>query len=46
MLDRLRTNATETRALARAEAERLFAPEVVCEGISAALARLLARAAG
>jgi glycosyltransferase involved in cell wall biosynthesis len=46
MLDRLRTNAAETRALARAEAERLFAPEVVCEGISAALALLLTRAAG
>jgi glycosyltransferase involved in cell wall biosynthesis len=40
MLDRLRSSPTETRARARAEAERLFAPEVVCEQISLALAGL------
>ena len=42
MLDRLATTPAETRALARAEAERLFAPEVCveypwrCNGSSAA----------
>jgi glycosyltransferase involved in cell wall biosynthesis len=37
MLDRLRSSATETRSLARAEAERLFAPDVVCEKLSLVL---------
>jgi hypothetical protein len=37
MLERLRDRPGETRALARAEAERLFAPEVVCGEISSAL---------
>jgi glycosyltransferase involved in cell wall biosynthesis len=32
----------KTRALARAEAERLFSPHIVCQGISDALAQLLA----
>ena len=32
--------AGELRSLARSEAERLFAPEVVCERISDALERL------
>src|SRR5262249_28977679 len=41
MLDRVRTNPTEIRATARAEAERLFAPDVVCEEISTALERLV-----
>jgi glycosyltransferase involved in cell wall biosynthesis len=41
MLDRLARNPAETRALARAEAERLFAPEVVCEAVSLALQRLV-----
>ena len=44
MLDRLRADPAEVRSLARAEAERLFAPDVVCEQISAALQRLLAGA--
>jgi glycosyltransferase involved in cell wall biosynthesis len=41
MLDRVRADSTRVSALARAEAERLFAPEVVCEQISAALQRLV-----
>ncbi len=41
MLDGLRANASEMRSTARAEAQRLFAPEVVCEGVSAALERLV-----
>jgi glycosyltransferase involved in cell wall biosynthesis len=41
MLDRLRADPVAVRTLARAEAERLFAPEVVCEQISSALARLV-----
>jgi glycosyltransferase involved in cell wall biosynthesis len=41
MLDRLRTSPAETRALARAEAERRFDPDVVCEQISIALERLV-----
>jgi glycosyltransferase involved in cell wall biosynthesis len=40
MLDRLRSDPTNTRALARSEAERLFAPAVVCEQISQALVGL------
>jgi glycosyltransferase involved in cell wall biosynthesis len=41
MLERVRRNPEETRAKARAEAERLFAPSVVCGEISAALERLV-----
>lgn len=41
MLDRLRADPAGTRASARAEAERLFVPEVVCEQVSAALERLV-----
>lgn len=41
MLDRLRAGPGELRAKARAEAERLFAPELVCEQISAALERVV-----
>ncbi|HWX96125.1 MAG TPA: glycosyltransferase family 4 protein [Solirubrobacteraceae bacterium] len=41
MLDRVRENPAQMSALARAEAERLFAPEIVCEQISAALQRLV-----
>ena len=37
MLERLRADAPGTRSLARAEAERRFAPDVVCEQISDAL---------
>jgi glycosyltransferase involved in cell wall biosynthesis len=44
MLDRLRANTAQMSALARSEAERLFAPEVVCEQISAALQRLVGEA--
>jgi glycosyltransferase involved in cell wall biosynthesis len=42
MLERLAGDPARMRAAARAEAERLFAPEVVCAGVSAALDRLLA----
>lgn len=41
MLERLRRNPAGTRALARAEAERRFAPDVVCRQISTALERLV-----
>jgi glycosyltransferase involved in cell wall biosynthesis len=41
LLDRLKTNPAEMRSKARAEAERLFAPDVVCEQISVALQRLV-----
>jgi glycosyltransferase involved in cell wall biosynthesis len=40
MIERLRANPGEIRARARAEAERLFAPAVVCEQISLALTAL------
>ncbi len=40
MLARLRADPSAVRATARSEAERLFAPEVVCERISAALLAL------
>jgi glycosyltransferase involved in cell wall biosynthesis len=40
LLERLKTDPTQIRSTARAEAERLFAPEVVCGRISAALERL------
>jgi glycosyltransferase involved in cell wall biosynthesis len=46
MLDTIRASPTPTRSLARAEAERLFAPEIVCEQISTALERLIERSAG
>ena len=39
MLERLRAEPAETRSLARTEAERLFAPAVVCADVSAALER-------
>ncbi len=41
MLERLRSDPVGTRSLARAEAERLFAPEVICEQISSALEALV-----
>jgi glycosyltransferase involved in cell wall biosynthesis len=40
MLERLATDPAATRARARAEAERLFAPEIVCGGVSTAIERL------
>ena len=40
-LARLREDAPAVRELARAEAERRYAPEVVCEQVSAALQRLV-----
>jgi glycosyltransferase involved in cell wall biosynthesis len=46
MLDRLRDSPAETRALARAEAERRFARDVVCEQISDALEALVDRSGG
>jgi len=46
MLDRLRADPVEVRALARAEAERLFAPEVVCLEISAALEQIVDGSSG
>jgi glycosyltransferase involved in cell wall biosynthesis len=41
-LDRLASDPEEVRAKAHAEAQRLFAPDVVCEQISTALERLVA----
>jgi glycosyltransferase involved in cell wall biosynthesis len=41
MIEQLRANTAETRAAARAQAQRLFAPEVVCEQIASALESLL-----
>jgi hypothetical protein len=41
MLERLKASPAETESKARAEAERLFAPELVCQSISAALERLV-----
>jgi glycosyltransferase involved in cell wall biosynthesis len=41
LVERLRAAPAELRARARAEAERQFAPEVVCEQISAALEQLV-----
>jgi glycosyltransferase involved in cell wall biosynthesis len=41
MLERLRTDPLRTRALARAEAERRFATDVVCEQISDVLEQLV-----
>ena len=43
MLDRVRADHTRLRATARAEAERRFARDVVCEQISDALERLVGR---
>jgi glycosyltransferase involved in cell wall biosynthesis len=42
MLDKLRASPAETRSLARAEANRCFAPDVVCEQISLAMEELVA----
>ncbi len=44
MLECLRANSAETRSLARAEAERHFAPDLVCGQISDALEALVDRA--
>jgi glycosyltransferase involved in cell wall biosynthesis len=41
MLDRVRAEPARMRAMARSEAERLFAPEVVCRQVSSALERLV-----
>ena len=41
MIERLRADAPAMRALARSEAERRFAPDVVCAQISAALEGLV-----
>jgi glycosyltransferase involved in cell wall biosynthesis len=46
MLDRLSAAPEQVRALARAEAERRFARETICEQLSLALERLVATAAG
>ncbi len=46
MLAALSSNPAQMRSKARGEAERLFAPDVVCAGISAALERHLGRVAG
>jgi glycosyltransferase involved in cell wall biosynthesis len=45
MLDRMRTDYAQIRAIARAEAERRFARDVVAEQISDALERLVSDAA-
>jgi glycosyltransferase involved in cell wall biosynthesis len=42
MLGRIREQPAQMRSLARAEAERLFAPEVICRQLSAALEALVA----
>jgi glycosyltransferase involved in cell wall biosynthesis len=42
MLERLGARPAETRSLARAEADRRFSPELVCEQISDALEELVA----
>jgi glycosyltransferase involved in cell wall biosynthesis len=41
LLDRLKASSAEMRSKARSEAERLFAPEVVCQQISVALQQLV-----
>ncbi len=41
LLERLKTASPEMRSKAHTEAERLFAPDVVCEHISVALERLI-----
>ena len=40
-IDRLRRAPAQTRSKARTEAQRLFAPELVCEQISTALEQLV-----
>jgi hypothetical protein len=45
MLERVRADPAGVSARARAEAERLFSPELVCNEICAALAGLVAGAA-
>jgi glycosyltransferase involved in cell wall biosynthesis len=44
LLERLKQSPGETRRKARAEAERLFAPELVCEQVSSALEQVVADA--
>jgi glycosyltransferase involved in cell wall biosynthesis len=44
MLERFRAAPAEMRAKARAEAERLFAPEVICGQLASALEQLVAAA--
>ncbi|HLH14339.1 MAG TPA: glycosyltransferase, partial [Solirubrobacteraceae bacterium] len=44
MRERMASDAPRMRAAARQQAERLFAPEIVCEQISTALERLVASA--
>jgi len=41
MLDSVKKSPMEIRSAARAEAERLFAPDLVCEKISVALEQLV-----
>jgi glycosyltransferase involved in cell wall biosynthesis len=41
LLSRLEANPAEMRSTARAEAQRLFAPDVVCQQISVALAHMM-----
>jgi glycosyltransferase involved in cell wall biosynthesis len=41
MAERARTGSEELESLARAEAQRLFAPEIVCRQISVALEDLV-----
>ncbi len=41
MLERIRSDPAGVRSTARAEAERLFAPEVICAHVSSALENLL-----
>ena len=41
MIERLREDPSGMRSLARAEAERLFATDVVCEKLSVALEELV-----
>jgi hypothetical protein len=45
MLEYERARPEQIHSLARAEAERLFAPDVVCAQIDAALAELVGRVA-
>lgn len=46
MLQRLQASTAEIRSLARSEAERRFAPDVVCDQISDALEQLVATSQG
>jgi len=43
LIERLAESAGEVRRAARAEAERLFAPEIGCEQVAAALRRAAVR---